>query len=883
MMGRSRPQTRETGQGNQPVVRKLARALAALTLAALVPLPLVSMSPVLAQAAPAAANAVGGVAKAKPKDRLLVEAKELVYDKTNNKVSAVGNVQLYYQGRVLEADRVTYDRKTNRVHAEGNAKLTDENNNVTYADRFELTDNFKDGFIDSLTLVTADQTRFTASRAERVDGKIATLEKGTYTACLPCKDNPEKPPFWQIKAARIIENTEEHVVYFEDATFELFGMPIAWLPYFSAPDATVTRKTGFLTPGFIYRKSLGFGASVPFFWNLAPNYDLTLTPTLLSRQGFLAELEWRHRLANGAYSIRASGLHQADPSAFLDPPFGAGARTWRGSVETQGKFYISDKWSFGWNASAFSDRYYLSDYKLKNQNVTQNYFKESISTAYLGGQGANGFFDLRGYYIQGLSNHDLQTQQPIVHPVFDYNKLIEIPKERSLGIGGDVIIDANLTSLSRRQAAFQSIGTRALDQAFGLYDVCETRVPDPANVGKFVIQRTYNPGSCFLRGIGGAYTRATVQAAWQRKFIDPIGQVWTPFVFLRADASRTDLNLTRQTAFSSPAGASFLSNADQANFFGGDRISSQGNVMPGIGLEYRYPLIAQSAWGNQVFEPIVQAIVRPSERRKGSTPNEDAQSLVFDASNLFAWDKFSGYDRTEGGTRLNIGAQYTLTLNSGGYINAMAGQSIQLAGRNSYAAGDVANIGIGSGLDKKLSDYVGRITIAPNSTFSLVANARFDQSTYAAKRLDITASARFDRLSADIVYARFAAQPEIGFPKRREAIFTNAKFNVTRNVYVNGTVMFDMARFQYDVPPQKTPRFSPNLYGFGIGYKDECTTLGVNYLSYLNDSSAGDRTRNQTVMFTLQLRTLGDIKGSTSVGATSPTASDGLLSQVVQP
>ena len=261
-MGRRLPQSRGTGGESPPVAWTVVCVLAALAMMALVSG--LAASARAQTAAPAGIEA-SGAAKAKPKDRLLVEARELVYYKTNNKVSAVGNVQLYYQGRVLEADRVTYDRKTNRVYAEGNAKLTDENKNVTYADRFELTDNFKDGFVDSLTLVTADQTRFTAPRAERTDGKIVTLDKGTYTACLPCKDHPEKPPFWQVKAARIIENTEEHVVYFEDATFELFGMPIAWLPYFSAADATVSRKTGILSPSVIYRKSLGFGASVPFF------------------------------------------------------------------------------------------------------------------------------------------------------------------------------------------------------------------------------------------------------------------------------------------------------------------------------------------------------------------------------------------------------------------------------------------------------------------------------------------------------------------------------------------------------------------------------------------------------------------------------------------
>ena len=85
--------------------------------------------------------------------------------------------------------------------------------------------------------------------------------------------------------------------------------------------------------------------------------------------------------------------------------------------------------------------------------------------------------------------------------------------------------------------------------------------------------------------------------------------------------------------------------------------------------------------------------------------------------------------------------------------------------------------------------------------------------------------------------------------------------------------MFDLARNQYDVPPQKSSRFSPNFYGAGIGYADDCTNFSLNYLSYLNDPASGDRTRNQSVMLTLQLRTLGDVKARTSVGTTS---SDGI-------
>ena len=89
------------------------------------------------------------------------------------------------------------------MRAEGNARLTDTSGAVITGDRFELTDDFKSGFIDSLRVVqsTTDEigpvtTRFSAPRAERAAGETTTFERGTYTACEPCQDNPERPPLW---------------------------------------------------------------------------------------------------------------------------------------------------------------------------------------------------------------------------------------------------------------------------------------------------------------------------------------------------------------------------------------------------------------------------------------------------------------------------------------------------------------------------------------------------------------------------------------------------------------------------------------------------------------------------------------------------------------
>ena len=176
----------------------------------------------------------------------------------------------------------------------------------------------------------------------------------------------------------------------------------------------MTRKTGFMVPHYVYEARLGEGFAQPFFWNIAPNYDLTLTPTVLSQQGFLSEIEWRHRLQTGSYSVLATGIYQLDPTVYAKPPNGTGDRNFRGSIETTGKFFINQNWKYGWDIAVFSDKYFVQDYNIRANSLGADYIRESISTAYLTGQGDRSYFDLRGYRIQGLSAFDDNKQQPLV-------------------------------------------------------------------------------------------------------------------------------------------------------------------------------------------------------------------------------------------------------------------------------------------------------------------------------------------------------------------------------------------------------------------------------------------------------------------------------------
>ncbi len=824
-------------------------------------------------ATPVATSATKTPAAPAKADRLVLQARQLTYDKDNNVVTAEGNVQLYYQGRILEADKVIYNRTTSRVLAEGHAKLTETDGSVAYADRFDITDDFQSGFIDSLSTISAQKTYFTSPRGERSEGDTSTFEKGTYTACEPCKQHPERPPTWQIKAMKIIHDKQSKTIYFEDASFEFLGVPIAYFPYLSTPDPSVTRKSGFLTPSYVYQSQLGFGASIPYFFNLAPNYDLTVTPTVLSRQGVLGEVEWRQRLINGSYNIRATGIVQLEPDAFRQPPFGSGDRDLRGSLESTGKFFINDQWKYGWDVSLFSDKFFLLDYKIRSESLSSDYIRESISTAYLTGQGDRSFFDLRGYRIEGLSEYDFNKQQPLVLPVLDYDHTIPLKPEQSFGLGGEVNINTNFTALTREAADYQSTGVRLLDRAFSLYDVCPTSpVPNPG-------LPNFKPPNCFIRGIGGSYDRASAQVSWQRKFIDPFGEEWTPFAFARVDASWLSLNRSDTFTFTSANGFSEIANGDQVNFFGQNQSEHfYGRALPGVGLEWRYPLIEATGFGTQVLEPIAQVIVRPGEIHAGDLPNEDAQSLVFDDTNLFEWNKFSGYDRVEGGVRLNAGAQYTMTFNSGASVNTLFGESFQLAGPNSYAVSDIANVAAESGLQTVNSDYVSRVAFNLNPNLSFIAKARFNERDFSPEAVDLIAHEKFGPIQGSIQYSRYDPQPLIGYPNRREGVLISGQYDFLDHYFVKGSATVDLNAFKYDpatgLYDEKLGSPALNLLSTGIGYTDDCTTLSLNYSRGYTDST-GVPTLDQTVYLQFTLRTLASGKVQTDIG-NAQTVQDGL-------
>jgi LPS-assembly protein len=749
---------------------------------------------------------------------MLVQATEIKYDYTNNTVAAVGNVQIYYGGATVEADEVIYDQKTKRLRAQGNVRLTEPGGKITYGQVIDLTDDYRDGFVDSLRLETVDDTRFAAARADRTKGNYTVLQNGVYTACEPCKDDPKKPPLWQVKAARIIHDEGEKMLYFEDARVEFFGVPLAYAPFMSAPDPTVKRKSGVLFPTISYQTSYGGAIEVPYFFALAPNYDLTVSPMITTRQGPLVEGVWRQRLMDGSYSIKAAGIFQQDPNYFATRdgiPNGTGsAQSFRGAIQTAGQFTLNDKWVWGWTGILVTDPTFLYDYRLGTFTSSFDPFRTGVSTegvsqVYLSGRGDRSYFDVRSIYYYGFSEADIQSQLPVIHPVLDYSN--------TLGqqvLGGELSYKFNLTSLSRQTASFDAISQAAVNGG-----LCTTATADP----KVVI-----PSNCLLRGIPGTYSRVSGEVDWRRSLITENGQVITPFAHMRVDAAGVEVS-------NQPGVSNYISTGDSELF----------RAMPTVGVEYHYPFVNVQPWGTQTFEPIAQLIVRPNETQIGKFPNEDAQSLTFDDGNLFKVDKFSGWDRAEGGSRLNAGFQYTAQVNRAGFFNVLFGQSYQLFGTNSFAVGDITNTGLGSGLDTTVSDYVGRVSYQPNSIFMFTARGRFDQATWAVRRFEVEGRANFDRWTLQLLYGNYAAQPQLGFLTRREGILGAASVKLTENWVLLGSARYDLFADQF------------NQTRLGIGYVDDCLLFSVNWLTGYTYNGTANPTKSDTFMLQLSLRTLG--------------------------
>lgn len=571
-----------------------------------------------------------------------VAANTLAYDGRSDVISAEGRVQMRYAGYQIECDELRYAQRTGALNCVGNVRIVDPAGTTYTADQIEVTGGMKEAFIRSLTLTTTDGARITARDVHYTSSLRTVLTDATYAPCGDCIDAKGNRIGWKVKAARFVQDGETRTVYFEQPTLEILGIPVAWLPWLSLPDPTSRRNTGFLLPSINYNANYGVRVTAPFFIGIGEDTDILLSPSLMSRQGFLMAAEWQQRFDYGSFTVKGSGIYQLDPGAFAGT---IGDRDWRGAIQTAGEFRPLVDWKAGWSYTAFTDAAYLGDYDFDGAGTRINeVYATHLSDDFYADLRLQQFLKLDGF-ADVAAEQLAQNQQALALPNARSNGYFD------LGDWGQVRASGNLLGVQRGADSTATFGA----------------VP-------------------YTFGFEGSKAHATGELSWQNQLIAPGGLVATPYLGVRADITQYD-----DGSVVSPGEP-----ADQFLF----------EATPVAAMDFRWPLIAGNGFDTHLFEPIAQLVYRGSGTTLVGVTNDNAHSFVLDDTNIFSYDRFTGTDRQETGLRANVGARYLANFDGGQWLEIVGGQSFHLAGVNAFGVADEVNTGVGSGLEASASHVV---------------------------------------------------------------------------------------------------------------------------------------------------------------------------------
>lgn len=751
---------------------------------------------------------VGPFRKGDKATPLYMNADELEYDTKNNRVIARGNVEIYYNNYALTADRVIYDQGANSITAEGNAKLREPDEPgrpgaIISAEKLVTTADFAEAFVQTLSVVGKDDTRIVARRAIRRDGNVTEFDQGKFT---PCKNEPGKPPLWCIAAQRIIHDKDKQTITYQDAQFELFGVPVIYTPYFQHADPTVKSRSGFLMPEYSSYTRLGQAIETPYHFALDPSYDFLFNPMYLSKQGMLYQGEWRQKLrigdVTGQYNIKLAGIEQNN-----DQSINAALHDkWRGSVKTMGSFSLSSWWNFGWDIVGETDRSFRQFYRL--DNILQ---KDRVNQVFMSGRSERNYFGLSLYHVGGLYLNDADTTPPgtvavanpsqasttRVAPVVDYNYYFNNPVA-----GGELKLNVNALSYSQ-DLAFTD-GRSRLDSS---------------------------------------YSRATGSVNWRRTMIDPLGQTYTPFLQARGD---------------------ILTFKDTVDPLTG-KAQADESVARGVataGLLYSYPWLMATQGAAHTIEPIGQVIGRNARLDQRRLPDVDCRSQVFTDENLFE-DKTGCSDRIDTGVRTNYGLQYTFQANAGGSVRVLAGQSFHVSGDNIFRSDPTVNPGTDSdgrllyspvsGLQRSSSDYVLGLYVSPFSGLRSVTQARFDEQTKDLRRLDTVVGFDYGPVYGTASYAFTSASSALNLLQDQQEILASLGLRVTDRWGVSGQTRYSLTS---NKPIQNIAQ---------LRYADECYVMTANYIETHITDATRDVRPDRAILFRVELKYLGEFRYKTNV------------------
>ncbi|MHA7819471.1 MAG: LPS-assembly protein LptD [Erythrobacter sp.] len=331
-----------------------------------------------------------------------------------------------------------------------------------------------------------------------------------------------------------------------------------------------------------------------------------------------------------------------------------------------------------------------------------------------------------------------------------------------------------------------------------------------------------------VRKEGQDTQRAFAGARWDMRTLTGMGQVVTLTGLVRGDVYNTNDTLSTITAV----------------YRGNEGWTTRGVATAAVDIEW--PFVGEAFGGTQVLKPRVQFVASPPIRNL-AVPNEDARAIDLEDSNLFALNRFPGYDRVEDGARVTYGLDWQLD-KPGWRVKSNIGQSYRLSTEREIFPD-------GTGLSEKFSDFVGRTEVRYRNFLIFTHRFRLDKDNLELRRNEIDATIGTQRNYVEIGYLRLNRDIQtVEDLQDREEIRAAGRFTIGRNWSVFGSGVFNLTSAAED-PVFAPDGFEPIRTRLGVAYRDDCIEFGATWRR--DYTSAGDAERGNSFQLFFALRNLG--------------------------
>ncbi len=285
-----------------------------------------------------------------------------------------GNVIVSRDGQELKANRATYNQQTGDVTAQGDVRLRDSEMILHSQQADWSMSNDEGSLIDAQYRIREMHARGKAQHVLR-EGKVKTeLKDATYTTCAEGDDA------WLLEASKVELDHEGAVGSARNVFVRLGGVPIFYTPYISFP-LSDERKSGFLVPSVGSSDKTGFDVSTPYYWNISPNKDATVTPRYMADRGLMLHGEFRYLNEQGQGKLDAGFLASDDlktDGTTINPNYQQDRKHFSWQNNTQ----LSSGWSSTIDYNYVSDSSYIEDFSTSLSLASTTHLNRQLNVAY---------------------------------------------------------------------------------------------------------------------------------------------------------------------------------------------------------------------------------------------------------------------------------------------------------------------------------------------------------------------------------------------------------------------------------------------------------------------------------------------------------------------